>query len=276
MRPSTPRLLIALFAAPLMLASPLALAGGGGGGGGSSSGAQACGNIELLASGNCQYEVSGGCQTMCTPPDLVAACDGQCSADPMVTCTGGCEASCEASCTPASIDCEGDCTSNCDAGCMTVCSDTACQTDCQHDCANRCQVSCNVKPPNCTASCQASCNASCTVQANINCHEMCTVSLQGGCQTQCEQPQGALFCNNQYVNISASNFAACEQYLAEQGLNVTTTTTCGVNGCTTTVGGLGCGVAPAVGAVDERLGAGAVAALMMGLGLVVARRRRRA
>jgi hypothetical protein len=177
---------------------------------------------------------------------------------------------------PAAIDCEGDCTSNCDDGCMTVCSDTACQDDCRNDCTNRCQVSCSVKPPSCTASCQESCNASCTVQANINCHEMCTVSLQGGCNTQCEQPQGALFCNGQYVDISASDFAACEAYLASQGLQVTTSTTCSAAGCTTTVGGLTCSASPALGAVDERLGAGAVAGLMMGLGLFVARRRRRA
>jgi hypothetical protein len=84
-------------------------------------------------------------------------------------------------------------------------------------------------------------------------------------------PTGAVFCGNppQYVNIGAVA-ENCLTYLENQG--ITTTTTCKLgSGCTTAVG---CSASPALGATD-RWGALGITGLMVGLGLVVSRRRRR-
>lgn len=261
MRRSISRFLVGLFAAPLMLVSSAALA---------TPSAASCKNAQLIANGMCNFEVSGGCTAMCTPLNFVAACDGECTAAPEVTCTGGCEASCMGSCTPGSIDCEGSCTTSCNASCMTSCVGADCQTDCDADCANRCKVSCEVNPPTCDASCKIACDTSCTVQANIDCHFGCTGNLQGGCTTQCATPKGALFCDGQYVNAGDSA-ADCLTYLENQGFQ--TSVTCTVaSGCNLT--GAVCSAGPAVGYADDGVGIAAIAGVMMGLGLVVSRRRR--
>jgi hypothetical protein len=272
MRPSISRLLIGLFAAPLMLASSAALA---------SPGADACGNIELLLQGSCDFEVAGGCKADCTPLNFVAACDGQCTATADLSCTGGCEASCETECNvnPGSFDCAANCDTTCKASCSSSCSDSACQTNCEASCGNRCELKCKADLPSadCTAQCKASCDASCTVQANVDCQVMCSASLQGGCEVACDTPRGALFCPDpsgrpQYVNVPGS-VDDCIAYLESQGLQVQVTATCDANGCNGSAS-IGCAAAPNVGA-DSRLGVGAIAGLMMGAGMIVSRRRRR-
>ena len=270
MRRSPLPFLLGLFAAPLMLVSSAALA---------DPSAADCKNAQLIADGSCDLEVSGGCETDCKPLKLVAACDGECTADPEVSCTGTCEASCSASCTAGSIDCSGSCTTTCKSSCQSSCTNSDCQNDCEADCTNRCDVACSVDPPDCEASCHASCGASCTVQANIDCHEKCTVDLEGGCKTQCQTPKGALFCGGQYVN-AGDTIDDCLTYLENQGFDVTVNTTCDTtNGCDVSVGNLGsaaCSVGPALGSSRDGLGIGAIAGAMLGLGLVASRRRRRA
>lgn len=272
MRPSFPRLFAVLAAAPLMLASSAALAG--------PSGAAACANIELVTDGTCQYIISG-CSAECTPPNLVAACSGQCMVDVDPNCTGGCQTTCEASCkaNPGSFQCTGDCEDTCEADCQSDCTESACLSDCQNTCENQCQVSCQATPPSvsCTDQCQASCNASCTVDANIGCHEMCSVSLQGGCQASCNDPTGALFCDGQYVDLG-SDPAACIAYLESQGLSVNVDCSITETGGTCSVAnGLGgCNAAPGLGAAREPLGVAGIAGMVIGLGLVASRRRRRA
>jgi hypothetical protein len=270
MRPSFSRLFAALAAAPLMLLSSAALAG--------PSGAAACGNIELVANTPCMYEISG-CSADCTPPNLVAACSGQCTAMPEVSCTGGCQTSCEASCSvdPGSFMCTGSCEESCDASCMDKCTDTNCQKDCMGTCSNQCQVSCEATAPtaSCSAQCQVSCNASCTVEANIDCHASCTVSLQGGCTASCDDPTGALFCDGQYVDLGADP-SACLAYLASQGFEVAVS--CTSDGCTVSnpIAGVGCSAAPGLASTRDPLGIAGIAGMMVGLGLVASRRRRRA
>jgi hypothetical protein len=264
MRRSISRFLVGLFAAPLMLASSSALA---------DPNAAACANAQLIADGKCDFVVdSGGCETMCTPLSFVAACDGECNVSADVSCTGGCEASCMGSCTPGSIDCEGSCTTSCSASCMSSCPDTGCQSDCDADCSNRCKIACDVKPPSCDESCKVACDASCTVQANIDCHYGCTANIEGGCTTQCQTPKGALFCDGQYVN-AGTTADDCLTYLENQGFNVQITTTCDATGCA--IAATTCSAGPAIGSARDGLGIGAIAGMMMGLGLVVSRRRRR-
>lgn len=268
MRRSITRLLFGLSAAPLLLlGSSAALA---------SPGAEACNNIELLSTGQCEFELSGGCQADCTPLNFVAACDGQCTVAAAVDCTGGCQASCEADCnvSPPAFDCETNCTGTCGASCMASCSDSACQAECHASCDRRCSIDCAATPPtaDCTARCSASCGASCKVQANVDCNVTCSADLEGGCKVQCEDPKGALFCDGQYVNVTGS-FDDCVAYLESKGLGFTATGGCVGSSCSGSVA-VGCSAAPAVGAVDTRAGVGAIAGLMLGLGLFVSRRRR--
>jgi hypothetical protein len=232
-----------------------------------------CGGFEALASGSCEYEVSGGCVADCTPLNFVAACDGQCNVEAGVDCTGGCQAQCEAECTPGSIDCEASCSSSCYAGCDTECTDAGCKTQCRASCDNRCKIGCDVNPPDCTASCKVACDATCRVKANIDCSVQCSADIEGGCKTQCDEPQGALFCDGQYVH--ASNLDACIDDLSARGFDVAVEGHCDAGGCEVSVG-TGCSATPYVGAAGERWGVGAIAGLMMGLGMMVSRRRRRA
>src|SRR5262245_45970668 len=76
------------------------------------TGAEACGNIELLAVGECHFEFSGGCQAKCEPLSFRAACDGECNVAIDASCTADCRASCDASCQadPGSFDCRAECT----------------------------------------------------------------------------------------------------------------------------------------------------------------------
>ena len=269
MRRSISRLLIGLFAAPLTLVSSAAMA---------APNAAACDNIELAANGNCAYEVSGGCEADCTPINFVAACDGQCTANASIECTGGCTASCETECNvnPGSFDCEGSCTASCEASCDTSCSDSSCNAQCVASCGHRCDIKCTATPPSadCTAKCQASCDASCTVQANVDCSVDCTVDLEGGCKVKCSEPEGALFCDGQYVNV-VGNAQDCLDYLATVGLSVDIGGHCDGRGCEVSAG-VGCSAAPYMGAINERSGVGAIAGLMLGLGMIVSRRRRQA
>src|SRR5260221_878176 len=86
MRWSSPPLFVALVAAPLMLASSPALAGG----------PDSC---FLTSAQSCEYRLtSGGGEAECTPLNLVAACDAQCTGGVDVTCSGGCEAQCTGPC----------------------------------------------------------------------------------------------------------------------------------------------------------------------------------
>lgn len=255
---STFRLLIGLVTAPLMLASSAAFA------------YDPCGNLGALAQGDCVYEYSGGCTTKCQPLYFAAACNGQCTASADLGCTGGCQATCEADCNTGGIDCEGSCNASCFAGCASSCSDSNCQTVCEADCDNRCSIQCDVTFPTCEASCEASCDASCSVQANVDCDVGCSAELEGGCETACASVRGALFCNGQYVDLTKDS-QACLDWLATRGISFEAQGSCDLGGCS---GTLSCSVAPAVGAVDDKLGAGAVAALMMGLGLFLSRRRR--
>ena len=58
--------------------------------------ADACGNIELVAVGECHFEFSGGCKASCEPVSFVAACDGACNADLDASCTASCATDCRA------------------------------------------------------------------------------------------------------------------------------------------------------------------------------------
>jgi hypothetical protein len=266
MRRSISRLFVGLFAAPLMLASSAALAD-----------SNPCGNIELLASGQCEYVISG-CDIQCTPPSFVAACDGVCNETDTTVCNPECETTCQTECdiNPPSFDCSADCSSTCRESCSTACDGAgSCETDCNLDCDNRCGVSCdfNAGSIDCSTKCQKSCFASCQVVTNIDCHVKCTADIEGGCTGSCQSPEGALFCNGQFVDVG-DNAEACLNYLDTLGLTVSGSCTADASGSSCSAS-IGCSAAPGLTS-DDGLGALGIAGMMMGVGLVASRRRRRA
>ena len=194
------------------------------------AGIDACGDIHVEANARCEVLVDGGCEAQCEPVRLEAACaaelyancEGECSADASLDCQATCEGSCMASCVadPGQFDCQAECNADCQGECNASCSsnDSQCQAACEATCSAGCDAECNVTPPSasCDAQCEASCSASCEAQANVDCqaecqadgYAMCTADLQGGCEAQCRQPQGALFCDGQYVD-AGNNLADC-------------------------------------------------------------------
>ena len=185
-----------------------------------------CG-LDIGAGADCEMVVSGGCVTQCQPlsftaqcaADLYVGCDGQCNASYEVECTTTCQGSCEAECQvdPGTFDCaascRADCAGNCDASCVGVNDTAECRASCKATCSGECDARCNVTPPDadCMAQCQGCCEGSCDARANIDCQIMCQTTgyvdcqatLQGGCETQCQTPEGALFCDGQYVDVGS-------------------------------------------------------------------------
>jgi len=205
------------------------------------AGVEACGNIHVEANANCEVLVEGGCEAQCVPPrleaacaaELTASCEGQCNELPSVECTGSCQADCDAQCIvdPGSIDCrarcEGSCEANCDAECGT---DSECHASCEANCSGSCESSCQVAPPEatCEARCEAACEGSCEANTNLDCqidcqaegYVECKARLEGGCETACTRPEGALFCDGQYVD-HGGNLEECITALqARYGIEV--------------------------------------------------------
>jgi len=228
-----------------------------------------CGNIELTAIGECHLEFSGGCKAKCTPVNFVASCDGECNADISVDCSASCEADCSASCTadPGSFDCSADCSASCDATAAAHCDsgDNDCVAYAKASCEGDCSAQCEATPPSaeCDAQCQASCSGSCEADANLDCEVQCSADLTGGCDVDCDAPEGALFCDGQYIEVT--DLASCAQYLLDNfsiSLDISVT------------GDVSCSVADP-GATSAAGGLGVMFGLMSLGGLAAARRRRR-
>ena len=191
-----------------------------------------CGNIDVRADATCKVQVSGGCMTQCTPIKFEAACaakfeascEGTCNVDVSAECTTSCKTKCSADCTamPAKLDCAGECRLDCDGTCSAKCASDAnsseCQASCKACCGGRCDAKCTATPPTatCDAKCDASCQGSCKAQANADCqvkcsstqYASCKSTLSGGCMTQCSKPEGALFCDGNYVD-TGNNLQKC-------------------------------------------------------------------
>ncbi len=202
-----------------------------------------CGNIDVQANASCKLETSGGCSADCTPVHFEAACaaqlevmcSGQCTASADVNCTASCSGNCEASCNaqPGTFDCEGSCEADCSGSCQGACQSNGNQSQCEATCKGRCGADCHghcsATPPSatCQARCQASCSGSCTAKANVSCdvdcqangYANCEAMLTGGCQAQCTEPKGALFCDGQYVD-TGNNLQQCLDDL-KSVLNIT-------------------------------------------------------
>jgi hypothetical protein len=257
-----------------------------------------CGNIDLSGNETCQLETSGGCTVKCNADDfqlqcsadLETSCSGGCNFTADVNCTTACVASCTGGCTTGSFSCEGSCDTDCNGHCSADCTsetadggdETQCMASCKETCDSSCSANCSGTPPSCTqTTCQAECQGSCQAQANIDCQVNCQESGSASCESnylqvcqgQCSAPQGALFCNGQYVNVDTTQLQAClSQLSSELDINVSLTGSTLCDGGTCSVTGsasASCGqIAPGAPAAGSIFGVG------LGLGIAGAVRRR--
>ena len=206
------------------------------------AGIDACGNIDVTADAQCQAIIDPvACKAECTPPKLEAACAAKleagcettCNKLPSASCTGSCQGDCETECNvkPAEFDCEGNCTATCEGDCSSKCSGMAsasggdagasahCEAECKASCSGECHGSCTATAAqvDCASKCTASCQGSCKVDTNFDCQTTCQgqgfvkcqADLQeGSCNVQCQKPEGAIFCDGQFVD-NGGNAKAC-------------------------------------------------------------------
>jgi hypothetical protein len=52
----------------------------------------------------------------------------------------------------------------------------------------------------CKAKCQGQCKADLNMDCDTKCHGDCTVEATGGCKAKCTEPDGAIFCDGEYVD----------------------------------------------------------------------------
>lgn len=209
------------------------------------TGLAACGDIEVSAQAKCEAVVTGGCDAKCTPLSAEAKCTAElevkgctkatCNVEIDASCTGSCNTSCEADCTAkgGSITCQGNCEGTCQADCDGTCNakggdgkaQADCKASCKSSCSGRCEGSCKSTPPSadCKAKCEGSCSGSCQAKANASCEidcraelaAECTTRISGGCKVKCEQPEGAVVCDGQYID-QGNNAQDCINALKAQ------------------------------------------------------------
>ena len=189
-----------------------------------SAGISACGDIDIEANAKCEVYVEAACVARCEPinfelscsADLQAACTGSCHAELDLSCQESCASVCVPDCTldPGSFDCQGecelDCGGKCDAYCAANPGQAHCAASCEAECSAKCSGRCDVELPTatCTERCANVCGASCEAEANLDCQVKCQATgfaqceseLQGGCELECQRPEGALFCDGQFVD----------------------------------------------------------------------------
>lgn len=237
-----------------------------------------CGRFDFSSGIACKIEVSGGCTANCTPLKLEAACAGGCTSMSSTTCVDNCGTTCVAMCNPQLLDCFAGCHAECDQPTSDECRQSHptddCTTSARAHCDIHCKDSCMVPPNNCQEHCNKCCTGSCTTQVNFDCDFSCFADVKGGCDVQCQRPEGALFCNGQYVH--ASDIEACIVYLATRGVQVDVSArasaTCDLTGCHGTSAVSGCS---AGGSLDRAAGAAPFGVVVFGMTAVAARWRRR-
>lgn len=238
-----------------------------------------CGKFDFSQGLSCKIEVEGGCMAQCTPLSFKAGCTGGCNVAATQDCTDSCGEACILECNPALLDCFKGCHDECDQPVLEECQakhpDADCQEQAQAQCDMHCEQSCEVPPSDCKEHCEQCCFGGCTTQVNFDCDFNCFAELKGGCEVQCSEPKGALFCNGQYVY--ASDIDACIQHLLAQGISVdasaTASATCDANGCDLGAAlDSGCAAAPGKTTGEAE---GVMLLGVLGLGYAAARRRRR-
>ncbi len=256
--------------------------------------AEACGAFDFSGNASCELKTSGGCDVACTPvnfqvqcaADLYETCSGMCNASANVDCMGTCQAQCKTDCMAnAQFDCEGSCNTQCNSSCSGKCTtamnQSECNASCNSTCSGECSANCSgTASADCNGKCSGCCTGSCKASANFDCqiscqggaYAKCEANMQGGCKAQCTSPQGAIFCNGQYVNTSSIDDCAAA-LAAELNIKVTGYASCSGNTCKAG-GSVSCAAAPVDASGDRGgFGYGMVAVMATGVGLSLARRR---
>jgi hypothetical protein len=218
-----------------------------------------CGVFDFSKGLSCKIEASADCTAKCEPLKVTAACQGGCTASAKQSnCTNNCGAQCIKTCNPSKLDCFVGCHDECDAPIEAQCVKKGGVADCkkqaQAQCDMHCKDSCKVPPSNCDEHCNSCCVGFCDTELNFACDLSCTAKVEGSCEASCSKPEGAIFCNGQYVN--ATDVKACITYLATRDIKVDTSakgslsctgTDCSgigaVKGCAVCASGNGYGVA---------------------------------
>jgi len=262
---------------------------------------ESCG-IDISAGSQCEMRVEGGCTASCTPvnftaqcsADLYVGCNGMCTASVDVSCTTSCSASCEAQCQvePAKFDCAASCQADCGASCDSRCAGAAdgarCRASCDSTCSGECDARCKATPPSadCKAKCDASCSGSCEADANMQCQidcqaksfVSCETDLQGGCVTECSKPEGALFCDGQYVDVG-DKLDQCvadlkSLFQIEVKGYATGNAQCSNGECTAEgKAGFSCAQSPGAGGANSSTGALGILGALAAFGLAIGRRK---
>jgi hypothetical protein len=267
------------------------------------AGIEACGNINIEANAECTVELEGGCEALCTPVKVEAACAGelevdcrgQCDVEAQASCTATCSVgTCVADCNidPPSFNCSAECNLQADANCSAECQANGNRSECEASCkatySASCDSSCERTPgsASCQAKCEASCAADCSAKANVDCQVSCQsrgyvdckARVQGGCEVACREPEGAIFCDGQYVD-DGGNLQACADAIREAvDIQVETSgsaeSDCAGNTCSGSAEGTAsasCAIAQAPREADN---SGALLALLAAVSVTVARLRR--
>lgn len=184
-----------------------------------------CGKFDFSEGLSCKLEVSGGCTAKCAPLQVTAACRGGCTATATQTnCTNNCGTQCIKECNPGMLDCFVGCHAECDAPVEAKCVEKGgvkdCKAQAQAQCDMHCKDNCKVPHSSCDEHCTSCCQGSCDTQLNFDCDLSCTAKVQANCDVACAKPEGAVFCNGQYVN--ATDIKACVAYLATRNIKVDT------------------------------------------------------
>lgn len=188
-------------------------------------GLEACGNIAVEYRAECNVEPPGvQCETLCTPiavesscaSELRTVCANECTTtiveEVVKVCSNSCVTECEVD--PGSFDCgvscQGRCSTDCSSRCAGNSSESHCVASCRANCAASCRGGCKLVLPSatceqiCTPSCRAEIQARETVDCQVTCQDElfteCEQRLVGGCKTDCKTTEGALFCEDQFVD----------------------------------------------------------------------------
>jgi hypothetical protein len=239
-----------------------------------------CGKFDFSNGLSCKIEVSGGCTAKCTPLNFEVGCTGGCTGTAMTTCVNDCGTTCVAMCNPQFLDCFAGCHAECDQPTADQCRQKYPTEDCSNtakaQCDIHCKDSCQVPSNNCQEHCNKCCTGSCTTNVNFDCDFSCFADLKGGCDVQCTRPEGAIFCNGQYVH--ASDIESCIAYLATRGIQVDVSArasaTCTLAGCNgvSSSSVSGCSVS---GAINQAAGMAPFGFAFLFTGAAAARWRRR-
>jgi hypothetical protein len=191
------------------------------------TGLDSCGTV-VEGLSQCTIEPPGiTCDAKCTPlsarttcaKQLFTECSPQCTAQIVPQEVQVCGDSCVTQCNlnPGSFDCSGTCGGKCTADCSAKCSASPnaaqCKASCEGTCAGYCDADCRAVFPSmaCQEKCQRSCHAVQVAKINMDCqlkchtaerYTNCETKITGGCKAQCRTTEGALFCDEQYVNAT--------------------------------------------------------------------------